>query len=151
MENWTYIVGIIIGVIVLLSVVYVWITKQVVGMCGGFLSIIGVVLIGLSLWTSVEISITKEGFKTQLTKMMKDLGTMAEQNANLTSEINKIVENVETSNNQYIALTTTLNNRRVIDNNQLNQLQSPIQHSVPIDKNKLKDAENTFKSLIKPR
>ena len=50
-------VGLIVGSAVLGSVCYVWVRQQVFGMGGTVLSAFGTVLIGLSVWSNIQITI----------------------------------------------------------------------------------------------
>lgn len=57
----TLILGLLLGSIMLCTVLYVYIKRQIFGMGGSVLTTFGVLLLGLSLWKSVEVSVTSDG------------------------------------------------------------------------------------------
>ena len=57
----TLILGLILGTIMLCVVLFVYVKKQTFGFGGSILTTFGVLLLGLSLWKSVEVSVTPDG------------------------------------------------------------------------------------------
>lgn len=54
-------IGMILGAIMLLGVIFVYVKNQSYGMGGSALTVFGTLLIGLSIWKTAEISISPEG------------------------------------------------------------------------------------------
>ncbi len=71
----TLTMGLVLGAVLLLAAVYVFVRHQKFGLGGGVLVAFGTVLLGLSLWQSVELSVGPEGGITA--KFQKDLGAQS--------------------------------------------------------------------------
>lgn len=66
MENPAYIVALVLGGIMLLSVCYVYIRHQVLQVGGMAMSGFAVLLVGMSVWKSIDISVDDKGFSAKL-------------------------------------------------------------------------------------
>jgi len=71
----TFIVGIILGPVLLIATVYVYIKHRRFGLGGVVLTVFGTILIGLSIWQSVELTIGPKGDFSA--KFKQDLGAAA--------------------------------------------------------------------------
>lgn len=71
MENPAYIVALVLGGIMLLSVCYVYIRHQVLQVGGMAMSGFAVLLVGMSVWKSIDISVSAEGFSAKLDQAIK--------------------------------------------------------------------------------
>ncbi|MCP3690349.1 MAG: hypothetical protein GY784_18255, partial [Gammaproteobacteria bacterium] len=70
MENPVFLIALIVGSIILLSVCFVYIRHQVLPLGGIALSLIGMILMGLSVWKSVDISIDDSGIHAKLDQIV---------------------------------------------------------------------------------
>jgi hypothetical protein len=105
LSNSVYLVALGLGVIILLSVCFVYVKHQVLKFSGIGLSVIGLVLVGMSIWTSVEFSISESGVTAKLMQEVQEAKQEA-QHARAESR-----QNAEAA----IALRDTLENIKVQD------------------------------------
>lgn len=66
MQNPAYVVALVLGGIMLLSVCYVYVRHQVLQAGGLAMSGFAVILVGMSVWKSIDISVTGEGISAKL-------------------------------------------------------------------------------------
>ncbi len=66
MENPVYIVALVLGAIMLLSVCFVYVKHQVLQLGGICLSGFAVMLVGMSVWKSIDVSVDVNGIKAKL-------------------------------------------------------------------------------------
>lgn len=75
--------GLVVGLLMLLGVCYVYVARSAFGLGGVVLSVFGVVLMGLSIWKTVEITISANGDITakfaRLERQVNDLRTTTNQ------------------------------------------------------------------------
>jgi hypothetical protein len=147
METWTYVIGLIIGSVAVLAVIFVYVKDRTFGTGGTALSLVGVILLGLSIWSDIQISVNKEGVDARFETIERNIEMIANTSADLTKEVDKVANNVQKSNTQFLELTNTLNSRKVISPDQRNQLQSPIRTAVPLDRKVLRSADSTFTTM----
>ncbi|HEC61671.1 MAG TPA: hypothetical protein ENI27_05390 [bacterium] len=80
--------GIALGGLMILSVCWVYIKNQQFGFAGGVLTVFGVLLIGLSVWRTVNISISlKEGIKASFDQMERSVKEVVHQVRELESHL----------------------------------------------------------------
>ncbi|MEL7296820.1 MAG: hypothetical protein AAGJ86_04105 [Pseudomonadota bacterium] len=126
--------GIALGSVLLLSVAWVWVRKQVLGMGGLGMSAIGMVLISLTLWQSIELKVSGDGVEVglireleerlteaegALEKTRRDVATVESRNATLNSTVSELREISVLQNRAYENLRRELDNRNVIDQQRL--------------------------------
>jgi len=73
MDNPVFIVALVIGSLILLSVCFVYIKHQVIKLSGLSFASIGMVLIGMSVWQTIDITIDKNGLSAKLDQVMKEI------------------------------------------------------------------------------
>jgi hypothetical protein len=66
MENPAYVVALVLGAVMLLSVCFVYVKHQILQLGGISLSGFAVVLVGMSVWRSIDVSVDENGFKAKL-------------------------------------------------------------------------------------
>jgi len=71
MDNIVYIVALVLGALMLLSVCYVYVKHQVLQLGGMALAGLAVILVGMSVWQSFSFSITQDGLVAQGEKAIK--------------------------------------------------------------------------------
>jgi hypothetical protein len=84
--------GLVIGALALISTCIVWMRKQVMGLGGTVLSLVGVVLMGLSIWKNVEISVDKDGVEAKFRALEEQVGTVAAATRLATESVQKVAE-----------------------------------------------------------
>lgn len=99
--------GVIIGSLMLLSVIWVWVSKQHFQLGGTLMSIFGTVLIGLSVFSSVTVKIGDD-LLVQFNALQEEVDTLREVNATLVTEVSTIATTTELQRQQFIALGESL-------------------------------------------
>ena len=90
-------VGLAIGSVAMLGVTWVWVQKQVFGKGGAVLSVLGVALIGLTVYSKVSISAEGIVLERQLMKLQED-------NATLAASLLEVDEQLKLQRNQFVAI-----------------------------------------------
>lgn len=117
--------GILLGAILLFAVSWVWFSKQVLGANGIALALIGFALMGLTVWTSIRVEATPDGFVAEFEQRLNELNNMIEEVdsnvervASSSLEVSEDVENlrgiVATNGRQFQMLTMELEQSRAI-------------------------------------
>lgn len=65
-NNPAFIVALVLGALMLASVCYVYVSRQAFGLGGACLSGFGVVLLGMSVWKTVDVSFNETGVRAKL-------------------------------------------------------------------------------------
>lgn len=106
MSNPAYIVALVLGSIMLLSVCFVYVKHQVLQFSGMGLSAFAVILIGMSVWKNIDVSVDQNGFTAKL-----------EQAIEIANQVKKENEQLKQQNDQTaqaaLALKDTLETIRV--------------------------------------
>lgn len=106
MQDWVFAVGMILGIVALLGVLYVWIKRQVFGTGGSILSIVGFLLVGLSLWSNVKVA--GPGMSLEFNRLENRVADIEENTDVISEEVVKTAEKLETTSQQFISLTQQL-------------------------------------------
>lgn len=107
MIEWAYIVGIVVGTVAMLTTCLVWFRKQVFGTGGAVLSLFGVMLIGMSVWGSVKITLPG-GIEAELETLKGKIEVIAESSQGISDEVRNIAEVTETTRDEFVQLTRDL-------------------------------------------
>ncbi len=99
--------GVFIGSLMLLSVIWVWVSKQTFQLGGTLMSIFGTVLIGLSVFSSVTVKIGDD-LLVQFNALQEEVDTLREDNATLVAEVSTIATTTELQRQQFIELGDSL-------------------------------------------
>lgn len=83
-----YIIGSIIGAVVLLSICFVYVKHQVLNIGGMIFAVIGMILMGMPVWSSINVSIDEDGFEAQLQQAI----TVAEEARQQAAEAKQLTE-----------------------------------------------------------
>lgn len=141
------IIGLIMGSVTLLTACYVWLRKQVFGLGGGILSLVGVILIGLSLWSNVSIEVSEGTIKAEFDRLERQMNDMAHANEAVTEEVGAMWRVVDTNKDQFIQLTQELQTRRTISQERLDEIREPVLTVPQVDVQKIDSA----KALLNPK
>ena len=140
MENWAYMVGMIIGAVAIGAVCWVWVRKQTFGTGGIGLSIVGVILVGLSVWKSVEVSYTNGNLVVRLQKLEQRLGQVAEASSAVTQEVQKLTDSANTTREEFLKLARTLEARGTLPAATIRDIRESIARAPTVDRAKLDSA-----------
>lgn len=125
LQNWVYLIALIMGSLSLLSTCYVWIKQQKFGTGGSVLSLVGVILIGLSVWSKASIQVSPDGLVAEFERMQKKQQELIAANNVLSSSLQATVETAETNKKQYLALLKDLETRQVVSSQRTRELEIP--------------------------
>ena len=114
--------GIALGALLIVSVAWVWLQKQIFGMNGAGIGLIGVVLVGLTLWSSVSVSYSDEGFAFELTRLQERIDQAETELQQATEQLTAVRStNADLSErlSELSAVTVSQNTRFAVLANQL--------------------------------
>jgi len=124
-QNWAFAIGLVLGSVAVLSVCFVWVRRQLFGMGGGALSLVGVILVGLSVWGKVKIEASEGGVKAEFEKVKAQVQQVAEANTIVAEELEKAARNIDANRQQATQLTGVLRERQSISQLQFENIQRP--------------------------
>lgn len=146
-KEMAFIAGLILGSLVIMSVCWVWVRNQVLGIGGGILSFFGVLLVGLSVWSSASVEVSADGFSARLDKLQNEVQVVVRNNQEISEDIKLVADtnqlisrqvkvaanSIEINKAQFLQLTSALNNKQVFNQTQMRTLSSPIINAPKID------------------
>jgi uncharacterized protein (UPF0335 family) len=153
-KDMAFMAGLILGCLIIISVCWVWIRSQVLGLGGGMLSFFGVLLVGLSVWSSASVQVSPEGFYAEFERLERevskislrsqqisdDVRVVAEANQVIGHEVKVMSENIDINKAQFLQLTDTLTQRQPLNSEQINTLVAPLKTAPQINTNLLDSA-----------
>lgn len=146
--NMAFIAGLILGSLAIVSVCWVWVRNQVLGAGGGILSFFGVILVGLSIWSSASVEVSPEGFRAEFERLEEevkevavrsqqisnDVEAVAEANRVISREVKSVAENIDINRVQFLKLTDALKQRQALNADQVSTINQPVINAPTIDK-----------------
>lgn len=90
MDSIVYIVGLVLGAILLLSVCYVYVRHQTFKLGSAGLAAFGVILVGMSVWQNISFSIDKDSISVQLEKALAAAEEARDEAATAKAEASRI-------------------------------------------------------------
>ena len=94
-QNWANIAGIIFGSGAILSVTIVYIRSQKLGFTGLGFAFVGMILVGMSIWSSIKISVNENGIETELERLHRQVGEIAQASVTVSDTVASVVEEAE--------------------------------------------------------
>ncbi|MFJ4194388.1 peptidoglycan-binding domain-containing protein [Pseudomonas sp. NPDC089534] len=91
-NNPAFIIALALGALMLASVCYVYVSRQTFGLGGACLSGFGVVLVGMSVWTTIDVAFDAKGVRAKLeqvetvAKRAESTASQAQEEARTTSQ-----------------------------------------------------------------
>ena len=134
------VVGLIIGSAAVLTACFVWLRKQVFGTGGIVLSLVGVILIGLSIWSNVSIQFAEGRFSAEFNRLQAQLDEMAEAGIAVSEEVGTMWDVVQANSQQFVALTDNLEQRQTLTTNQARSLRTPVLDAPAVSRMRLDSA-----------
>ena len=107
-------VGLVLGSAMIGTVCMVYFKKQVMGFGGSVLTIFGVVLVGLSVWSTVQVRVSKEGLEVELDKLAQRVGHVEETAIVVAEGLASVATNAETDRRQFNTLSRELAESEVL-------------------------------------
>ena len=145
MAHWAYVVGIVIGGAAVIISATVWLKKQKFGAGGATLSLVGLVLIGLPVWSSVKLTLPGGG---GLDAQFRELRLRVEQVAGATQQISQEVATLanisETTRAAFGELTGALEAQQPLRPDHLQMMRARVLDSGAIDHVKLERANRVL-------
>ncbi len=146
--NLAFIAGVILGSLAIVSVCWVWLSKQMLGMGGGVLSFVGVLLVGLSLWSKASVEVSPDGIRAEFERLenevrevsvrseknSNDVKAVAERNKALSSEVKVVAQNAHINKTQFLQLTSALKSKQTLSVDQAKMIDDPIKRAPIINR-----------------
>ena len=122
MQSWSYAVGMIMGSVAVVSASYVWVKHQRFGMGGAFLSFVGVVLLGLSVWSRARVEISEEGLLAEFERLQQRLEEVTRTNERVQQNLDSFQIRLTAGERQFLAMARVLRDKRLITGGDLEQI-----------------------------
>lgn len=97
-KNSVLTVGLLMGSLMILSVCFAYVRGRPFGTGGIVLTIGGVILIGLSVFSRISLSVSDEGFEARIQSIEHKVGAVEEKNASVTERLKTVDQNVQLVN-----------------------------------------------------
>ena len=141
-----YIVGMGVGAIMTLAAAYVLLKNQDFGLSSLGFTALGVLLIGMSVWSQFKIQITKEG--AVIEAIRKQVEDTAESVLAIAEEVNVAAEALEVNQAQFTELANALVRERVIPREDLRRFVRPAAEMPTIDRARLDTTRIRLEAVI---
>lgn len=142
METWAFIVGLVIGTIAVLGATWVWVKDKKYGIGGGSLTVVGAVLIGMSVWGQIRIKVTESGVELDLFR------ETVEAVSAVAAEVDTMARAVEASREQFIRLTRELEQRAVLPSAALQPIRRSVEVLPAVNHARLDSARATLDTAV---
>lgn len=135
MQTAAFISGLALGIVALLSVcvVLVFRDKQL-GIGGAVVAVVGLVLVGMSVWGQVKIKVSETGLEVGLVR------EVAEAVRTVAAEVDAAAQAQEVSRQQFVALTQELQQNRVLPTSAMQSIRSSLESIPSVDRARLETA-----------
>jgi septal ring factor EnvC (AmiA/AmiB activator) len=162
-----FIVGMVFGAFMIGSVCVVYLKRSTFGMGGGTLSVLGVLLIGMSVWSTARIEVSPEGgLKLQVEKLQERLDDVEERAEEISGDVRNtrvqtevlagdvsqvktaaraiseeladVAESARTGNQQVLRLSASLQQRQAIDPAAAQQIERSLRSAPQIDVDRIR-------------
>ncbi len=114
MQSWSYAVGMIMGSVAVVSASYVWVKHQRFGIGGAFLSFVGVVLLGLSVWSRARVEISEDGVLAEFERLQQRLEAVTRINDRVQLDLDSLQIRLTAGEQQFLAMARVLRDKSLI-------------------------------------
>lgn len=157
-----FVVGMVVGVAMVGTVCIAYVKRSTFGMGGGTLSVLGVLLIGMSVWSTARFEVSPEGgLKLELEKLREQVEHVEERAEEISGEVRttraqteelagdvsqvrnaarmlseelaEVADTAQTSNRQVLRLSESLQERQVIDPREAREIQDSLRRAPQLD------------------
>lgn len=142
MEQWAYLVGLVLGSLLILSVIFLTVKNRKVGMGEAFLVVMGVFLVGLTLWANVKISLSLDGLLAEFNQVKEQVETLSVANLTLNEQVETIAVAAEKEREQVIELTHVLQDQGVANPERLEMIRGEISSVPVVDRSLLRNSRD---------
>ena len=125
MQSWSYAVGMIMGSVAVVSASYVWVKHQRFGIGGAFLSFVGVVLLGLSVWSRARVEISEDGVLAEFERIQQRLEDVTRTNDRVQRDLDSLQIRLTASEQQFLAMARVLRDKSLITGVELKRVTAP--------------------------
>ena len=125
MQSWSYAVGMLMGSVAVVAASYVWVKHQRFGVGGAFLSFVGVVLVGLSVWSRARIEISEGGLLAEFERLQQQLEEVTRTSDRVQRNLDSLHIRLTAGEQQFLAMTRVLKDRRLITGSDLERVTAP--------------------------
>lgn len=161
-----FLVGMIFGALMIGSVCVVYVKRSTFGTGGGMLSVLGVLLIGMSVWSTARFEVSPEGLKVEVDRLQKQVEEVQERAETISGEVQNAQERAEevaggveqvqmatrrisedlaevaltakTGNEQILRLSEALEERQTLDPRISREIQEPLRRVPQLDVERLR-------------
>jgi hypothetical protein len=125
MQSWSYAVGMIMGSVAVVSASYVWVKHQRFGIGGAFLSFVGVVLLGLSVWSRARVEISEDGVLAEFERLQQRLEAVTRINDRVQLDLDSLQIRLTAGEQQFLAMARVLRDKSLITGVDLKRVTAP--------------------------
>jgi hypothetical protein len=125
MQSWAYAVGMVMGSVAVVSASYVWVKHQRFGVGGAFLSFVGVVLVGLSVWSRARVEISEGGLLAEFERLQQQLEEVTRTNDRVQRNLDSLQIRLAANERQFLAMTRVLRDKSLITGGDLERVTAP--------------------------
>ncbi len=122
MQSWSYAVGMIMGSVAVVSASYVWVKHQRFGVGGAFLSFVGVVLLGLSVWSRARVEISEGGLLAEFERLQQRLEEVTRTNERVQQNLDSFQIRLTADERQFLEMARVLRDKRLITGGDLERV-----------------------------
>lgn len=135
-----FVLGLVLGTLAIVSACWVWLRRQTFGVGGGVLSMVGLVLVGLSVWSTAKVQVSPTGgLSAEFERLERQVDELAERNAEVAEEVVKVAEAVDTTRSRFVDLTEALERRPGFRPGELESLRAPVPEPLTTDVEALRE------------
>ncbi len=88
MEQTVTAIGIIVGLMMIATVCIVYYKHQTFGLGGSTLALLGTILIGMSVWSNIKVSVgANGGFSAELTQIQQNIAQINNRNEQIVKSV----------------------------------------------------------------
>jgi hypothetical protein len=125
MQSWAYAVGMVMGSVAVVSASYVWVKHQRFGVGGAFLSFVGVVLVGLSVWSRARVEISEGGLLAEFERLQQQLEEVTRTNDRVQRNLDSLQIRLAANERQFLAMARVLRDKSLITGGDLERVTAP--------------------------
>ena len=125
MQSWAYAVGMVMGSVAVVSASYVWVRHQRFGVGGAFLSFVGVVLVGLSVWSRARVEISESGLLAEFERLQQRLEEVTRTNDRVQHNLDSLQIRLAANERQFLAMARVLRDKSLITGGDLERVTAP--------------------------
>ena len=86
-QSAAFMAGIVFGSLAVISVTLVWVRHQIFGLGGSMLSVTGITLLGLSIWSGVSFEVSGSGVRVDLERLQQQVQQLNETSMAMRTDV----------------------------------------------------------------